>query len=80
MEAVYLPQAAAHPIADHSMTQLFADGDAHPIGVRPIPPGIQHKAGIGMSSGVIEPFKNMIQLLKTIRFCRLWVADFCAIF
>jgi hypothetical protein len=43
------------------MTQLFADGDAHPIGAGPVFPGVEYKIGIGLSGGGIQPPEDMIQ-------------------
>ena len=68
IQPVNLPDAAADPIADHSMPQLFADGDAHPIGVCPILPGIQHKIAVCLPVGPIQPLKNVIQFQRTGKF------------
>ena len=62
IEAVYLPQAAADPIADHGMTQLFADGNAHPVGAGPVLPGVENHNGIGLSGGGIQPPEYVIKL------------------
>ena len=62
IEAVYLPQAAADPIADHGMTQFLTDGDAHPIGAGPVLPGIEYQIGIGLSGGGIQPPEYVIEL------------------
>ena len=61
IQPVDLPDAAADSIADHSMPQLFADGDAHPIGICPVLPGIQHKIAVCLPAGTIQPLKNVIQ-------------------
>ena len=61
VEAVGLPQAAADPVADHGMTQLFADGDAHPVGAGPVLPGVEYQIRIGLSGGGIQPPEYVVQ-------------------
>ena len=63
-EPVDLPKAAADPIADHSMTQLFADGDAHPIGGSPVFPGVENEHAIGTAIGAIKPLKYVVKLQR----------------
>ena len=62
IESVNLPQTTTHPIPDHSMSQLFAGGDAHPIGGSAVGSGIKYQIPVGMAGGGIETPENMIQL------------------
>ena len=61
VEPINFPQAAADPIADHSMTQLFADGDAYPIGTSPIFPGVENHQAVGVARGGVKPPEDVIQ-------------------
>ena len=61
VQPVDFPDAAAHPIADHGMPQLFADGDAHPIGGRPVGSGVKHKASVCLTLGAVKPLKDVIE-------------------
>ena len=61
IEPVNFPDTAANPIADHGMTQLFADGDTHPIGVCPILPGVQNEIAVCLPVGTIQPLKDVIE-------------------
>jgi hypothetical protein len=70
IQTVYFPKTAAHPVTDHSMPQLFADGNAHPVGVGPIPPGVDHQAGIGLSGSAVKPLEDMVQFQRTGKFHR----------
>ena len=64
IQTIDLPKAAADPIADHSMTQLFADGDAHPIGGSPVFPGVEDDHAIGTAVGAIKPLKYVVKLQR----------------
>ena len=64
IEPVDLPKAAADPIAAHSMPQLFADGDAHPIGGSPVFPGVEDDHAIGTAIGAIKPLKYVVKLQR----------------
>ena len=62
VEPVDFPQAAADPVSDMGFPQFFADGDAHPVGTRPVAPGIEHQKPVGLAVGVIQTPKNVVEL------------------
>ena len=59
--SVDLPQAAADPVPDHGLTQLFANSNPHPIGGGAICPCIQHKKTVCLTVGMVKPPENVIQ-------------------
>ena len=61
IDPIDLPQTAAHPIADHCVSQFFTHGNAHPIGGSAVRSCIKHKEPIGMTGGGIKPPEDMIQ-------------------
>lgn len=71
IQAIDLPQTAANPIPDHSMAQLFAHRNAHPVCRRPIGPGINNQIGIGHTACVIEPAENMVKFQRTGKFHKI---------
>ena len=62
MEAVDLPDAAADTVAHHGMTQLFADGDAHPVHAGAVASGVEHQKPVRLPGGAVKPLKNVIPL------------------
>ena len=52
---------AADPIAHVCLTQFFADGNSHPIGVRAIFSGIENQAPIGLTGSPVEPLENVVE-------------------
>ena len=65
------PEAAADAVADVGLAQLFADGDAHPIGIGPVFPCVQHQKSIAEAVGVIQPFENVIEFQRTGKFHKI---------
>ena len=59
--SVDLPQAAAYPVPNHGLTQLFTNSNPYPIGSGAIRPGIQHKKTVCMTVGMVKPSENVIQ-------------------
>ena len=59
--SIDLPQAAAYPVPNHGLTQLFTNSNPYPIGSGPILSGVEHKIRIGMTGGGIEPPEYVIE-------------------
>ena len=68
IEPIDLPQTATHTITNHRMSQLFAGGNAHPIGGSAVRSTVKHQVTVGMTGGGVQPPKNMIQLQRTGKF------------
>ena len=62
VDAVDLPQSSADPVSYMGLAQLLAHGDAHPIGVRPVFPGVKHQIAAGEALGVVQPLEYVIEL------------------
>ena len=61
IQAVYFPDAAAGTVADVGLAQLFADGNAHPVGVRAVFPGIEYQIPVCLSAGPVQPLKDVVE-------------------
>ena len=65
VQAVDLPQSSADPVANHGMPQLFAYGNAYPVGGGSVLPGVEHQTAVSLTVGVIKPPENVIQFQRT---------------
>ena len=60
VKTVYLPQSSAGPVAHMCLTQLFADGNAHPIGGGAVLAGIEYQTGVCLSAGAVKPLNPFV--------------------
>ena len=61
IQPVDLPQPSAGAVADHCVAQLLADGNAHPVSVRPVFPGVEGQLAIGNASAVVKPLEDVVE-------------------
>ena len=61
VQTINFPQSSADPIAHHSMTQLLADGNAHPIGVGAVASGIEYQMAVGLTGSPVKPLENVVK-------------------
>ena len=62
VEPVDFPQSSADTVSHIGLTQLFADGNAHPIGVGAVAPGIEYKMAVGLPGSPIQSLEYVVEL------------------
>ena len=61
VEAVDFTQSSADAVAHICLTQLFADGNAHPIGGGAILSGIEYQMAIGLPAGSVKTLEYVVE-------------------
>ena len=62
IEPVDFTQSSADTVAHVGFAQLFADGNAHPIGGSAIFSGIEHQMGVRLSAGLVKALEYVVEL------------------
>ena len=62
VEPIDFTQSSADTIAHIGLTQLFADGNAYPIGIRAVASGIKHQMGVRLSAGLVQSLEYVVEL------------------
>ena len=62
VEAVDFTQSSADTVAHIGFPQLFADGNAHPIGGSAVASGIQHQMAVGLSVCLVKTLEYVVEL------------------